>query len=275
MHYRAAVVRVPALDLYEGDFMAHEGKGTISAVRDRVPESLRAGVKSLVTAFGYDIRRLDSYFHKRPIDFIRSRDIDLVVDVGANIGQYAASLRKDGYKGWIVSAEPVGAVYDVLADHAAGDQRWKTFNVAFGETDGQAEINVSECSVFSSIRQQLPAATAFMADAKVIGCEAIKVRRLDNVFGELPGSRPFLKIDTQGYEQQVLMGASACLSKFLGVQMELPIIQLYEGCWRFHEAVAFMSERGFEISNIVPVNYDTVDAVSLVEVDCIFRARDR
>src|SRR5262249_33665755 len=139
-----------------------------------VPESFLAGVKSLVHAFGYDIRRLDSYFYKRPIDFIRSRDIDLVVDVGANIGQYAESLRKDGYAGWIVSAEPVGAVHEALAERAAGDRRWKTLNVAFGERDGQAEINVSKASVFSSIRRQLPAATAFMAEARVVRCEPIK-----------------------------------------------------------------------------------------------------
>jgi len=94
---------------------------------------------------------------------------------------------------------------------------------------------------------------------------------LDDVVAELPPSKAaYLKIDTQGYERQVLLGASKRLSDFVGVQMELPIIHLYEGTWRLHEAVAFMSERSFEISNILPVNYDTCDTVSLVEVDCIF-----
>jgi hypothetical protein len=48
---------------------------------------------------------------------------------------------------------------------------------------------------------------------------------------------------------------------------------LYQGTWRLHEAVAYMSERGFEISNILPVNYDSSDTVSLVEVDCVFCRR--
>jgi hypothetical protein len=70
------------------------------------------------------------------------------------------------------------------------------------------------------------------------------------------------------------MGASKCFSNFVGVQMELPIIHLYhQGTWRLHEAVAYMSERGFEISNILPVNYDSSDTVSLVEVDCVFCRR--
>ena len=97
---------------------------------------------------------------------------------------------------------------------------------------------------------------------------------MDDISAEPPRSKAaFLKIDTQGYERQVLLGAPECLLNVLGVQMELPIMHLYEGAWKFHEAVAYMSDRGFEISNIVPVNYDQTDTVSLVEVDCIFRRR--
>lgn len=238
-------------------------------------EKIRDGVKSLARAVGYDIRRIDSHFPKRPSDFIRSRNIDLVVDVGANVGQYASRLRSDGYAGWIVSVEPVSIAYTALAARAAGDARWKTMNLAFGEKEGLAEINVSEASVFSSIRHQLPAAAAFNSEARVICRESVRVARLDEIFPELPKGRAFLKIDTQGYEQQVLMGASECLSQILGVQMELPIVHLYEGTWQFHEAIAYMCERGFEISNIVPVSYGRADSVSLVEVDCVFRIRRR
>jgi hypothetical protein len=103
----------------------------------------------------------------------------------------------------------------------------------------------------------------------VIHVESVRVARLDDVLTEFPQAS-YLKIDTQGYERQVLMGASKCLSNFVGVQMELPPIHPYQGTWRLHEAVAYMSERGFEISNILPVNYDSRDTVSLVEVDCVF-----
>jgi FkbM family methyltransferase len=246
-------------------FVARQSAGVVDRLRDRV--------RSLARTFGYDVRRIDSHFYKRPVDFIRSRGIDVVVDVGANIGQYGERLRSDGYAGWIISAEPVHAVFNILAARAAADVRWQVLNFAFGEKRGSSQINVSEASVFSSIRSQLPSATAFNAESKVIGRETIRMARLDDVFPELPKGRVFLKIDTQGYEQQVLMGASGCLSRFLGVQMELPIVHLYEGTWSFHEAAAYMHERGFEISNIVPVNYDPADPVSLLEIDCIFCVR--
>jgi FkbM family methyltransferase len=229
-------------------------------------------IKSVIRSFGYDIRQIGSSINQRPIDFIRARAIDLVVDIGANSGQYATFLRNDGYQGWIVSAEPIRDVYEVLAARAGKDKRWKALNVAVGDKEGTVEINVSEASQFSSIHSQLPAATAFALEAGVIRRETVRVARLDYLFEEMPPRKgAFLKIDTQGYEQQVLSGASKCLSDFLGVQMELPIIHLYEGTWRFHEAVAYMSERGFEISNLLPVNYDRTDQTSLLEIDCIFR----
>ena len=235
---------------------------------------IRDAVKSFARSLGYDIRQTTSHFYKRPIDFIRSRHVDLVVDVGANIGQYAERLRKDGYAGWIVSFEPTGAAYEALAARASRDGRWRALNMALGENEGIAEINVSEGSDFSSFLPQLPAAAIFDPQARVIRTELIRVARLDHVFAELPQrAAAFLKIDTQGYERQVLLGASECLSDFVGVQVELPVIHLYEGTWRFHEAVAYMSQRGFEISNIVPVNYDRTDTASLVEVDCIFCRR--
>jgi FkbM family methyltransferase len=237
---------------------------------------IRDAARSWARSLGYDIRRSDSRFYKRPIDFIRSRDIDLIVDIGANVGQYGENLRKEGYAGWIVSFEPVAATYETLAVRASRDGRWKALNMALGEHEGTTEINVSESSVYSSILPQLPAAATFSSDASVIRTESIRIARLDDIFAELPQSKAaFLKIDTQGYERQVLSGASERLSHFAGVQMELPIIHLYEGTWRFHEAVAYMSERGFEISNITPVNYDQTDKVALVEVDCIFRRRNR
>ncbi len=236
--------------------------------------NMRDAAKSLALNLGYEIRRTGSHFHKRPIDFLRSRNIDLVIDVGANVGQYAQSLRNDAYAGWIVSFEPIAAAYEELAALANKDARWKALNMALGDKEGVANINVSQSPVFSSIFPQLPAATKFSSAAQVVRSESVRVARLDDIFAELPTSKAaFLKIDTQGYERQVLLGAPERLSSFLGVQMELPIMHLYEGTWKFHEAVAYMSDVGFEISNIVPVHYDETDTASLVEVDCIFRRK--
>src|SRR5271165_3965632 len=97
--------------------------------------NIRGAAKSLALNLGYDIRRLGNYLYKEPIDFLRSRNIDLVIDVGANVGQYAKGLRKDAYAGWIVSFEPIAAAYKELAALADKDAQWKAMNMALGDDE--------------------------------------------------------------------------------------------------------------------------------------------
>ncbi len=103
--------------------------------------------------------------------------------------------------------------------------------------------------------------------------EEIPLARLDDIFAPFQGSRVFLKIDTQGYERQVLEGGSEALKQIVGVQMELPVVHLYKNTWSFAEALTYMSKRGFVLAQITPVNWLSEDSVSAVEIDGIFRRR--
>jgi FkbM family methyltransferase len=222
--------------------------------------------------WGYDLRRI-GYHQPDLMDFIRDRGIDVVLDVGANVGQFGRSLRERGYRGRIVSFEPVAAVYETLAATASGDDGWEVNNFGLGAKTEQMSINVAVASEFSSIMPSSGAAARYHADAAVTGSELVEIRALAEVFPRSAGN-VLLKIDTQGYERQVLEGGRTVLPLLVGVWMELPIVHLYEGTWRFHEAIAFMAAAGFVPAQIHPVNYHTADRVSLVEVDCLFRRRD-
>jgi FkbM family methyltransferase len=221
--------------------------------------------------WGLEIRR--TAFNRNLMDFIDDRGIDMVLDVGANVGQFGAELRSKGYCGRIKSFEPIAAVYRTLANNTASDAKWETYNYALGTNAGPAEIHVAESTVFSSIRSSTQAATQFAATAALASTETIEVRRLDDVCHAMSGN-VLLKIDTQGFEQQVLEGGRSVLPMMKGVLMELPIVHLYEETWRFHEAVAFMDDAGFVPAQVRPVNFHSTDTVSLVEVDCLFRPRD-
>jgi len=118
-------------------------------------------------------------------------------------------------------------------------------------------------------------AAAEFAEAAVITYPGeIEVRTLNEIVSAL-SDNTLLKIDTQGYEKQVLEGGRQTLSSLKGVLMELPIVHLYEGTWQFHEAIAYMAANDFVPAQIHPVNFHRKDEVSLVEVDCLFRPRDR
>jgi FkbM family methyltransferase len=220
---------------------------------------------------GLEIHRAG--YHRNVMNFIADREIDTVVDVGANQGQFAKTLRAQGYRGKIMSFEPVPTVYATLVKTAAPDPDWDTKNFALGAEAGTAAINVATSSVFSSILPSAAAARHYTNATAVERTETVQIRKLDDVVPTTSGNI-MLKIDTQGYEKQVLEGGRQTLRMAKGVLMELPVIHLYEQTWQFHEAVAFMAEAGFVPAQIHPVTYHSVDKESLVEVDCLFRPRD-
>jgi FkbM family methyltransferase len=204
------------------------------------------------------------------IDFLDDRKIDLVIDVGANVGQFGESLRAQGYRGRIVSFEPVEAVFRELERKATADGNWEAHHCGLGAQTGSAAVHVSELSVFSSLLPLASTATQHDRRMAIEHSEQVEIRTLDEVAVALSG-RMLIKIDTQGYERQVIAGGRQTLSRALGVLMELPIIHVYEGEWQFHEALRFMADTGFVPAQIQPVNYHGEDNVSAVEFDCLFR----
>jgi FkbM family methyltransferase len=228
-------------------------------------------VRRTLKRFGLEIRRIET--PRTLMGFITDRNIDVVLDVGANVGQFGASLRAQGYRGRIVSYEPISTVYRILAATTASDLEWDIYNFALGLKAESVTINVSVSSEFSSILPSTCAAMKYNDAATVTRTELIEVRKLDDVFPK-PSGNTLLKIDTQGYERQVLEGGRSLLPKLKGVLMELPIVHLYQGTWQFHEAIAFMADAGFVPAQIHPVNFHSTDRVSLIEVDCLFRPRD-
>jgi FkbM family methyltransferase len=233
-------------------------------------KSIKQLVQGSLRQIGYDIGRT------RPglITFLQTRKVDVVFDVGGNEGQFGHWLRQGGYQGRIVSFEPIRSVFDVLKAHAANDKAWEAHHVALGEASGQAVINVAESSVFSSLLPLRSAASVFDTESTQTRAEEITIATLDQFAPSFEGRNCFLKIDTQGFERQVLLGAKKTLPTLKGVQMELPVIHLYAGVWGLADAISFMSEQGFVVAQMNPVNCHHLDPVSWVETDCLFRRVD-
>ncbi|MET4719902.1 FkbM family methyltransferase [Bradyrhizobium japonicum] len=224
-------------------------------------------LKSFVRAAGYEIRR----HHPNLTEFLQSRSVNLVLDVGANEGQFGQDLRSQGYSGKIVSFEPVVDVFKSLEKRCAADQKWECRNTALGDANGIIQINVSKNTAMSSIVSQTEIGRASIYESQVVRVDQVPIATLDSMFAEFAGERVFLKVDTQGFEQSVLRGGANSLHNLLGVQLELPLIHLYEDTWKFDEALSFMREAGFTLSQLRPVTYYSRDPASLLEVDCVFR----
>ena len=230
--------------------------------------------------FGYELVKLGRMPHRdinvHLLELFRLLDINCVLDVGANMGQYAIALRQAGYRGQILSFEPLRDCYAAL--YQRRDERWHVFNYALGSSDRNMEIHVARKNVFSSF---LPpnqyARERFRESSRIIATEQVTVKKLDSVFdGIVPVSAPrlFLKLDTQGYDLEVLKGAKQVMPFIHGLQSELSSKAIYAGMPTHIESLKFIDELGYEITDIFPLSHDKHD-MTLLEFDCIFRRKSK
>lgn len=189
-------------------------------------------------------------------------EIDLIFDIGANEGQFAMELREGGYQGRIVSFEPLAQAFDKLSVLSTRDPAWSVHpRCAVGGRIGEIDINISENSVSSSILPMLATHSAAAPQSTYIRRERVSLITIDSVVEDyLAGSRaPLLKIDTQGYEWQVLDGAMASLPKVKGVLMELSLLPLYEGQHLWKECAERLESAGFVLWSLEPAFVDPVN----------------
>jgi FkbM family methyltransferase len=197
--------------------------------------------------------------------------VDLVIDVGAHEGEYGQKLRSGGFEGEIVSFEPVPRAFEELERNAKRDDRWTAHRLALGREDGSTTMNV----VHGTLSSLLPA-TKFGAGRypRLQEPEEVEVdvRRLDRVLeevvGDLDGRRPFLKLDTQGFDLDVFAGAGDAIDRFVGMQSELALMEIYKGMPRMRKALATYEKAGFEIAALYPVSRQTRTA-RVLEYDCV------
>lgn len=210
--------------------------------------------------------------------FFKHFGVDCVFDIGANAGQYAEMLREAvGFRGPIISYEPIPELAAQLQRRAAGDPGWHVEALALDREAGPALFNVMADSQFSSLRQPSQDQPGiFRADNLVRRQVPVLRTTLAREFARwqdrLHFRRPFLKMDTQGNDLAVVEGAGDALQSFVGLQSELAIRRLYEGAAGYAETIAGYEARGFELSALVPNNAGHFPL--LVEIDCLMYRRD-
>jgi FkbM family methyltransferase len=194
--------------------------------------------------------------------------VDLVIDVGANTGQYGRRLRNHGYKGQIVSLEPIRAAFEELSAAAGRDQKWLAIHTAAGAKRGEATINISAASETSSLLPMSTGAEAVIG-AEYVASERVRVDRLDALVSGLPAERPFLKIDVQGSERAVLEGATGILHRLVGLEMEISFTPLYERQTLWREDIDYLDSAGFRLVNLTPGFRDRTSG-ELLQADGLF-----
>jgi FkbM family methyltransferase len=197
--------------------------------------------------------------------------VNCVFDVGANSGQYATRLRALGYTGRIVSFEPTSEAFAKLQEAAADDPEWHVNQVALGREETTQSMHVD----WSTMNSLLPASDYGKDRYRRFGStrtEEIQIRRLDDVLPEalagLSEPRPYLKMDTQGFDLEVFAGAGERINDFIGMQSEVAALRLYEGSPSMSDAIAAYEDSGFAITGMYPVTREKTTG-RVVEFDCV------
>ena len=238
---------------------------------------MKSLVKRTLARFGLHLVRSDTLntLDAHLLDLFTALRINCVLDVGANDGDYGSELRRLGFNGHIVSFEPVGSNFQRLLARIGGDARWKAHQMALGERDGEAEINVLQGHTFSSfLTPSAFGAEHFGQKMNVDRKELVPLRRLEGVLdgmvAGIPEPRIFLKMDTQGYDMQVIRGAGEALRRIQGLQMELAVRQLYDGMSTdLVNTIPTLQAAGFELSGLFPVTRDPGSRLTILELDCV------
>ncbi len=231
-------------------------------------------LRSVLHSFGKDLvawppRRKD----REALDDVLARnDVSVVLDIGANVGQYATQLRAHGYGGRIVSFEPVSAAHAALERAAADDPYWTVApRTAVGNETGRITMHVSNRTDMSSALPMRDDTLDALPKSYKVAEEDASIARLDTVFGDWVAANdtPFVKVDTQGFERAVIEGAAGVIDRIAGFQLEMSITPLYEGEATWLKLVDLLAGHGYEPVLILP-GYFSKTLNRQLQLDAVF-----
>lgn len=234
--------------------------------------NLKESIRKLLHKAGFDVRNYKISNYGRTKKILDYNQINLVLDVGANKGQYYNFMRTLGYSGKIISFEPLSDAHSYLEKISKKDPLWEIApRTAIGDEEGKISINIAGNSESSSLLPMLDRHKNSSPQSAYIGCETVKITRLDSLCSSYVDrdTTVFLKIDVQGYEQKVLEGSKGILPKIKGIQLEVSILPLYQGELLFEDMLNYMNNLGYSMTYINPTFFDLMTG-QMLQADVIF-----
>lgn len=236
-------------------------------IKTNLLKLIRTGLNPL----GIEITRFPDRMLANRIKLMNFYGINLVFDIGANKGQYAKEIIEAGYKGRIVSFEPLSLAFASLKEFSAKYSGWEAEKLAIGDRNGMTDINISENLYSSSILNITSISTINAPASRYVGKESVKITTVDTILDKYKTASDtlFVKLDVQGYEKIVLDGAKTSMNKITGFQLELSLYELYEDSSLYTDLINYLDGFGFTLMFLEPGFLDPVSG-KLLQMDGIF-----
>jgi FkbM family methyltransferase len=228
-------------------------------------------IRNCFRKIGIDISPYPNGTLLRKIELLKLHNIDLILDVGASDGGFAQKVRSAGYCNEIISFEPISDSFKKLEQKIKKDKNWTAFNFALGATNEELKINISQNYDSSSFLDMTENHLSANPESKYKSTEKVIVKKLDSIFkGNFSEYKSiFLKLDVQGYENEVLIGASEALKNIEGIQIEMSFEELYEGSILFDEMKQIIENHGFNLCLLESGNRNRKTG-KLLQADAVF-----
>lgn len=232
-------------------------------MRDRFSELINQALEAI---FGLRIQPAsESRLSRIRSEVLKNYQCDMILDVGANLGQWALRVRKNGFQGQIISYEP-SQVFKKLAENAKQDQLWTVKNVALADFVGTSPYFVaSNEGLSSSMLKPKEILNHDLAIDFRVEIE-VPVTTLDSE--ELESKNIYLKIDAQGSEYAVLNGAKKLIKDVMAVEFESSLVELYENEKNHYVISNYLMNCGFEPAQVVITHWDI--NLRTISIDAIF-----
>lgn len=212
---------------------------------------IKQKIKKLINKLNYDLVYYEKEAYK---NHLIVNNINFVIDIGANIGQYRDEIRKYGYQGDILSIEPQSSAYKILLKNSSYDKKWMVYKqCGLGDKNEKKEIFISKNSVSSSFLEMKNNHIDSAPNSISIDSEIVEIETLDSVYkNSINNQRVFIKIDSQGYEMNIIRGGEFALRHASGLQVEVSCAELYHDQSNLEDLMDKISSLGFKIWDIVP-----------------------
>lgn len=236
-------------------------------------------LRDLLRKFDVELSRCStSALHGRLKALIEQQEIDCVLDVGANTGQFAEFLRTVGYRGNIVSFEPAAAPFRILKEKSVAAEKkkvhgmWLAQQVGLGSREEERILNVAKAGTLSSLYESNEYGRERFPEEVLDHQESIRITRLDKLYPSLQqttcAKNIFLKIDTQGHDLEVFRGALECHSQLRLLMMELSVSPIYDEIPDWQSVMQEVQDAGFSLAGLFAINYGRSGEV--IEFDGLF-----
>lgn len=190
---------------------------------------------------------------KTIVSEVDKANVSVVIDVGANIGQFGIDIRRYGFNGQILSFEPVSQTFTLLSKTTKNRQPWKALQLGLGAIESEQTINVSgNAGLSSSLLEMGTVHLESFPDSATVSNQKVTISTLDNQLEALriDPRRIMLKLDVQGYEAEVLRGAVKSLKVIPLCYLEVSLVPLYKGETTFLPILNLLAEAGHDVIDV-------------------------